>query len=156
MGCFRLFCGSKFVLYPLLIRSSIFFYSATLKNKDLKKSCIFVLISLRTDSSFCCNSANFSTSWSFLHLTGLDFIHIFPVIQWLVKQAMETREEQGDRIRSYSISQFHKNHEMPSDVERNQKLPACVSAVKTFQETYAAKRKYKKPDSVLIITLSFL
>ena len=81
-------------------------------------------------------------------IQGLDFIHIFPVIQWLVKQAMETREEQGDRIRAYSISQFHRNHEMPQDVERKDKLDACISAVRTFRKTYAAKRQYKKPESM--------
>ena len=28
--------------------------------------------------------------------------------QWLVKRSVETREEMGDIVRSYAISQFHK------------------------------------------------
>ena len=36
----------------------------------------------------------------------------FP-IQWLVKKALETREEMGDSIRAFSIYQFNKKHEMP-------------------------------------------
>lgn len=35
------------------------------------------------------------------------------ILQWLVKRAIETREEMGDYIRSYSISQFSKSHKMP-------------------------------------------
>lgn len=33
--------------------------------------------------------------------------------QWLVKRAIETREEMGDYVRSYSISQFQKTHRLP-------------------------------------------
>lgn len=78
-------------------------------------------------------------------IQGLDFIHIFPVIQvcipetlefcnrvphlvcdlmsdslpvlydlqWLVKRAIETREEMGDYVRAYSASQFQKTHSFP-------------------------------------------
>uniref|UniRef100_A0AAQ4QDA8 Coiled-coil domain-containing protein 93 n=1 Tax=Gasterosteus aculeatus aculeatus TaxID=481459 RepID=A0AAQ4QDA8_GASAC len=46
-------------------------------------------------------------------IQGLDYIHIFPVIQWLVKRAIETREEMGDYVRAYSISQFQKTHRLP-------------------------------------------
>lgn len=34
-------------------------------------------------------------------------------IQWLVKRAIETREELGDYIRNFSVSQFNKNHSTP-------------------------------------------
>lgn len=33
--------------------------------------------------------------------------------QWLVKRAIETREEMGDYVRAYSISQFQKSHSLP-------------------------------------------
>jgi hypothetical protein len=46
-------------------------------------------------------------------IQGLDFIHIYPVVQWLVKRAVETKEEMGDFIRSFSVSQFNKNHKTP-------------------------------------------
>lgn len=84
-------------------------------------------------------------------IQGLDFIHIFPVIQvrrltwrtprlrltrsrrggtvqrdwlcvvsppqWLVKRAIETKEEMGDYVRAYSISQFQKTHSLPEVTE---------------------------------------
>lgn len=46
-------------------------------------------------------------------IQGLDFIHIYPVVQWLVKRAVETKEEMGDYIRAFSVSQFNKNHKTP-------------------------------------------
>ena len=66
-------------------------------------------------------------------IQGLDFIHIFPVIQWLVKRAIETREEFGDYIRSYSVSQYNKFHTTPDEVEfesRKDKAVATVAELK--------------------------
>ncbi|XP_065665995.1 coiled-coil domain-containing protein 93 isoform X5 [Hydra vulgaris] len=79
-------------------------------------------------------------------IQGLDFRHIFPVVQWLVKRAIETREELGDQIRLYSISQFSKKYSLPQDdiFEKNKDR-----SIKTFEElknTYNPKRLYKKPS----------
>ncbi|NXS20713.1 CCD93 protein, partial [Mystacornis crossleyi] len=62
-------------------------------------------------------------------IQGLDFIHIFPVVQWLVKRAIETREEMGDYIRSYSISQFQKTHRLPEDDEFMQRKEKVIKTV---------------------------
>ncbi|KDR12439.1 Coiled-coil domain-containing protein 93, partial [Zootermopsis nevadensis] len=48
-------------------------------------------------------------------IQGLDFIHIFPVIQWLVKRSMETREEMGQFVQSFAITQFHKLCPLPEE-----------------------------------------
>jgi len=79
-------------------------------------------------------------------IQGLDFIHIFPVIQWLVKRAIEVREELGDKIREYSINQFHKSYSMPKDEEAKEKEFLSLDAVKTFKESYKPKRMFKKPS----------
>ena len=39
-------------------------------------------------------------------IQGLDFIHIFPVVQWLVKKAIETREAEGDNVRKYALNEY--------------------------------------------------
>ena len=50
-------------------------------------------------------------------IQGLDFIHIYPVIQWLVKKSIETRAEMGDLNRSFALSQFTKrDNEKPSEI----------------------------------------
>ncbi|CAB1328820.1 unnamed protein product [Coregonus sp. 'balchen'] len=60
-------------------------------------------------------------------IQGLDFIHIFPVIQWLVKRAIETREEMGD-----------------SDEDFLQRKEKAVKAVLDVSEVYKPQRKYKR------------
>ncbi|NWW96807.1 CCD93 protein, partial [Rhynochetos jubatus] len=77
-------------------------------------------------------------------IQGLDFIHIFPVVQWLVKRAIETREEMGDYVRSYSISQFQKTHRLPEDEEFMQRKEKAVKTVTDICEVYKPQRKYKR------------
>nr|XP_020462211.1 coiled-coil domain-containing protein 93 [Monopterus albus] len=77
-------------------------------------------------------------------IQGLDFIHIFPVIQWLVKRAIETREEMGDYVRAYSISQFQKSHSLPEDEEFLQRKDKAVRAVLDVLEVYKPQRKYRR------------
>ncbi|KAM9347427.1 coiled-coil domain-containing protein 93 isoform 2-T2 [Symphorus nematophorus] len=77
-------------------------------------------------------------------IQGLDFIHIFPVIQWLVKRAIETREEMGDYVRAYSISQFSKTHKLPEDEEFLQRKDKAVRAVLDVLEVYKPQRKYRR------------
>ncbi|XP_068184661.1 coiled-coil domain-containing protein 93 isoform X2 [Antennarius striatus] len=77
-------------------------------------------------------------------IQGLDFIHIFPVIQWLVKRAIETREEMGDYVRAYSISQFQKTHSLPEDEEFLQRRDKSVKAVRDVLEAYKPQRRYRR------------
>lgn len=79
-------------------------------------------------------------------IQGLDFIHIFPVVQWLVKKAIETREEMGDYVRSYSISQFQKTHAFPEDEEFASKKDRAISTVVNVCEVYAPQRRYKRQE----------
>ena len=62
-------------------------------------------------------------------IQGMDFIHIFPVVQWLVKRAIETREEMGDYIRTFSESQFNKDHCLPSDQEFSAKRDVVTASL---------------------------
>ncbi|XP_064647994.1 coiled-coil domain-containing protein 93-like isoform X2 [Lineus longissimus] len=84
-------------------------------------------------------------------IQGLDFIHIYPVVQWLVKKAIETREEMGDYIRAFSVSQFNKNHSMPEDdifKEIKDKSVASLSAVK---DLYKPTRKYRRTHTASLL-----
>ncbi|XP_056909671.1 coiled-coil domain-containing protein 93 isoform X4 [Takifugu flavidus] len=77
-------------------------------------------------------------------IQGLDFIHIFPVIQWLVKRAIETREEMGDYVRAFSISQFQKTHRLPEDEEFFQRKDKGARALLDVLEVYKPQRKYRR------------
>ncbi|XP_064420038.1 coiled-coil domain-containing protein 93 isoform X2 [Latimeria chalumnae] len=77
-------------------------------------------------------------------IQGLDFIHTFPVIQWLVKRAIETREEMGDYIRSYSVSQFQKTYSLPEDEDFLQRKEKAIKTVTDVFDVYKPLRKYKR------------
>ncbi|TRZ03727.1 hypothetical protein DNTS_009732 [Danionella cerebrum] len=79
-------------------------------------------------------------------IQGLDFIHIFPVVQWLVKKAIETREEMGDYVRSYSISQFQKTNTFPEDEEFASRKERAISTVENVCALYAPQRRYRRQD----------
>ncbi|XP_005089338.2 coiled-coil domain-containing protein 93 [Aplysia californica] len=80
-------------------------------------------------------------------IQGLDFIHIFPVVQWLVKKAIETREEMGDYIRQYSISQFNKNHKMPEDEAFEAVKDNATTTVLDVKDAYRPQRRYRRHDA---------
>ncbi|XP_078084291.1 coiled-coil domain-containing protein 93 isoform X1 [Mustelus asterias] len=77
-------------------------------------------------------------------IQGLDFIHIFPVVQWLVKRAIETREEMGDYIRSFSVSQFQKTHSLLEDDDFELRKDKAMKAVVEVSDVYKPQRKYKR------------
>ncbi|CAL1267195.1 unnamed protein product [Larinioides sclopetarius] len=82
-------------------------------------------------------------------IQGLDFIHIFPVIQWLVKRAIETREETGDYIRAFSVSQFHKNYETPEDITSKllkEKMAVSYGEIKEGEQPSEAEKNAQKAE----------
>ncbi|XP_053327908.1 coiled-coil domain-containing protein 93 isoform X1 [Spea bombifrons] len=85
-------------------------------------------------------------------IQGLDFIHVFPVVQWLVKRAIETRQEMGDYIRSYSVSQFQKEHSLPEDEEFVQRRERALQTLHETFEIYKPRRRYKRQGDAAGLT----
>ena len=85
-------------------------------------------------------------------IQGLDFKSIFPVIQWLVKKVIETREETGDHIRAYSISQFSKHYKMPQDIAQKEQDLLMHDAIGTLRSIYRPLRKYRRSDKQSLTT----
>ncbi|CAK8676877.1 unnamed protein product [Clavelina lepadiformis] len=85
-------------------------------------------------------------------IQGLDFKSIFPVIQWLVKKVIETREETGDHIRAYSISQFNKHHKMIQDIKLDEQYYFIREVMSTLQNIYRPIRKYKRDEKSSLVT----
>uniref|UniRef100_A0A0M3HVB8 Coiled-coil domain-containing protein 93 n=1 Tax=Ascaris lumbricoides TaxID=6252 RepID=A0A0M3HVB8_ASCLU len=48
-------------------------------------------------------------------IQGLDYIHIFPVVQWLVKQAVEAKLKRGDMVQNHATYQFGRRFHLPED-----------------------------------------
>ncbi|KAJ9598441.1 hypothetical protein L9F63_010885, partial [Diploptera punctata] len=80
-------------------------------------------------------------------IQGLDFIHIFPVIQWLVKRSVETREEMGDIVRSYAISQFHKFCPLPEEQNAKAQRENILKNIRIIKEVYRPQRRFRREDA---------
>uniref|UniRef100_A0A2K6ESW2 Coiled-coil domain-containing protein 93 n=1 Tax=Propithecus coquereli TaxID=379532 RepID=A0A2K6ESW2_PROCO len=63
---------------------------------------------------------------------------------WLVKRAIETKEEMGDYIRSYSISQFQKTYSLPEDDDFIKRKEKAIKTVIDLSDVYKPRRKYKR------------
>ncbi|XP_034231941.1 coiled-coil domain-containing protein 93 isoform X2 [Thrips palmi] len=74
-------------------------------------------------------------------IQGLDFINIFPVIQWLVKRSMETRAERAERMRAHAVDQFNRYYGQPTN---NAQILATASNVRHVQETYRPQRRFRR------------
>lgn len=48
-------------------------------------------------------------------IQGLDFINIYPLIQWLIKYSSEFREVKEDELRKFAVMQYDKDHIFESD-----------------------------------------
>ncbi|XP_015834101.2 coiled-coil domain-containing protein 93 [Tribolium castaneum] len=76
-------------------------------------------------------------------IQGLDFIHIFPVIQWLVKRSLEFRQEKSEFVRKYAVYQFHKvfgNNTF-------EKKETILKNVNIVNEIYGPKRYYRRKNA---------
>lgn len=81
-------------------------------------------------------------------IQGLDFDHIFPVIQWLVKKAIETKAETEDIHREYAVYLFNKTHGSVDTSGKDtsgrvQSAAAFSNAYAVLQERYRPRRRYR-------------
>ncbi|XP_011312093.1 coiled-coil domain-containing protein 93 isoform X1 [Fopius arisanus] len=78
-------------------------------------------------------------------IQGLDCIHIFPVIQWLVKRSMEMRKEMAGFVREFAINQFGKLHSSDGKTEKNRVVSEDIEAnLKLVKRAYEPRRRFKR------------
>jgi len=76
-------------------------------------------------------------------IQGLDFIHIYPVVQWLVKRAVETRSEMGDLNRSFALMQFAK---IVHAGEKEKKTEHATMTLEYLKAKNQPQRRYLRRD----------
>lgn len=80
-------------------------------------------------------------------IQGLDFPKLFPIIQWLVKLVIATRNEFGDFQRSYAEFSFNNKYaNLPSDVLIQEHSHASRSNIGEVERFFPPKRMYKRSD----------
>lgn len=80
-------------------------------------------------------------------IQGLDFIHIYPVVQWLVKKAIETREERQQEIRNRAMHEFAKRGKTPLDKAFEDALPTAMASTDRVKDSYKPRRQFRAPDT---------
>ncbi|CAF3800832.1 unnamed protein product [Adineta steineri] len=76
-------------------------------------------------------------------IQGGDFIHIFPVIQWLVKRVFERRAEIGDFNRAYTLNQYNKQFgELTDEI----KSTSIKENVEDIRARHQPKRRFRCLD----------
>ena len=76
---------------------------------------------------------------------GLDFKALFPVIQWLVKKVIETRNEFGDFQKAYAEFSFNNRYaNLPTDVLLKEHAPVSRANIRQVERFFPPKRFYRR------------
>ncbi|CAH2091264.1 unnamed protein product [Euphydryas editha] len=82
-------------------------------------------------------------------IQGLDFINIYPLVQWLIKYSSEFREAKEDELRKFAVMQYEKDYIFEADRTRflqNEKLLRNLIAVQNlYKPCRVRKRKGALP-----------
>ncbi|XP_050537401.1 coiled-coil domain-containing protein 93 [Daktulosphaira vitifoliae] len=84
-------------------------------------------------------------------IQGLDCIHIFPIVQWLVKRSIEKRKERGEYLTHYAANQFeklidsHTKNQMPQK-NRCAYLKKCLTVRKKATTSFNKKEEIRFMD----------
>lgn len=83
-------------------------------------------------------------------IQGLDFVSIFPVIQWLVKESVKLRSEKAERLKTFAVGQFHNYFDTKSGKQERAERENMLKVARIVEDHYAAKRQYKRKQNVEI------
>lgn len=93
-----------------------------------------------------------------MSLDGMDCIHIFPVIQWLIKKSIEFRAEQEKIVKMVAIKNFNRFHHCSDVVKQDEekeseKIDAMTKSVKVERQFRHPDKKSMKNSDLVRTTL---
>ncbi|CAG4950446.1 unnamed protein product [Colias eurytheme] len=77
-------------------------------------------------------------------IQGLDFINIYPLVQWLIKYSSEFREAKEDELRKFAVMQYEKEHIFESDRAlylQKEKLLRNISIVQNLYKPCRVRKR---------------
>ncbi|XP_065210139.1 coiled-coil domain-containing protein 93 [Planococcus citri] len=87
-------------------------------------------------------------------IQGLDFIHIYPVIEWLIQWSDENRKKKKDYLLAYALNQYYKRFTHPQGERlRNLKLKT-LRHIDQISEKYSPRRVAKQSNKSIQDLLS--
>ncbi|VDK88399.1 unnamed protein product [Litomosoides sigmodontis] len=81
-------------------------------------------------------------------IQGLDCIHIFPVVQWLVREAIRAKEQCGDIVRNHAVYQFAQRFCFSKDKCKEKQKNTFLNNCLTVKAKYLPQRIYKQKSDV--------
>ena len=79
-------------------------------------------------------------------IQGLDCIHIFPVVQWLVRKAIETRNDLGNTIRTFSVFNFCKEFSLVNDATSFNAV-SVIENLSSLENHVLPRRKFRNSNT---------
>ncbi|XP_035783356.1 coiled-coil domain-containing protein 93-like isoform X2 [Anopheles albimanus] len=76
-------------------------------------------------------------------IQGLDFINIFPVVQWIVKRSVENRSKKADTLRKLAATQFQNHFTLGADRELQRLRAKQLENLRAIEGKYPPKRAFK-------------
>eukprot|EP01135_Chromosphaera_perkinsii_P002887 Nk52_evm42s229 gene=Nk52_evmTU42s229 len=77
-------------------------------------------------------------------IQGLDCIHIFPVIQWLVKRVIETRKLLGDYTRQRATQHYFKSVKPKGSLHSNFDNMLFTNSCNDIRDGFYCRRRYRR------------
>ncbi|XP_072947799.1 coiled-coil domain-containing protein 93 [Epargyreus clarus] len=81
-------------------------------------------------------------------IQGLDFINIYPLIQWLIKYSSEFREAKEDELRKFAVMQYEKDHIFESDRAYFLQREKLLKNLRIVQDLYKPCRVRKRKGAL--------
>ncbi|XP_032520545.2 coiled-coil domain-containing protein 93 [Danaus plexippus] len=77
-------------------------------------------------------------------IQGLDFINIYPLVQWLIKYSSEFREAKEDELRKFAVKQYNKDHIFELDRNHFRQTEKLLKNLAAVQNLYKPCRVRKR------------
>lgn len=77
-------------------------------------------------------------------IQGLDFINIYPVIQWLIKESVNLRAERSEKLKKFAVGEFHNHFKLITSDKTRQERQRVLQIVREIDNLYSAKRIFKR------------
>ncbi|KAL3994260.1 hypothetical protein ACH3XW_21010 [Acanthocheilonema viteae] len=81
-------------------------------------------------------------------IQGLDCIHIFPVVQWLVREAVRAKEQYGDSVRNHAVYQFNQRFCFSKDKCTDKQKSIFLNNFLSVKAKCPPQRIYKQKGDV--------
>lgn len=77
-------------------------------------------------------------------IQGLDFINVYPVIQWLVKESVNIRAERSDKLKKFAVGEFHNHFKLTTSDKTRHERQRALQLAREIENLYSAKRIFKR------------